>query len=242
MSVSPSLVQSPGYRSATHARPEHRRRGNRSRVSGNRHVRYLRTTLCFKCQWRLPPSGRVCGARCCYAEHRDTAAASLAGESNGDGTLAVLTFEVVTVKASTLILYNVILSDSAGVGSWPRVENGQVIEAALTPKETALLPNYPNPLTPETWLPYHLAHAADVTLTVYDTKGAVVRRFELGHQPAGFYIARAKAAYWNGRNEKRGIGCKWGLFLSTPCGGLYRVTADGDCKISRRDLLVAIIG
>ena len=129
------------------------------------------------------------------------AATALAGVSNGDGTLAALTFEVVAVKASTLTLSDVILSDSAGVGSRPHVENGQVIEAALTPKETALLPNYPNPFNPETWLPYHLAHAADVTLTVYDTKGAVVRQLVLGHQPAGFYTARAKAAYWNGRNE-----------------------------------------
>ena len=42
--------------------------------------------------------------------------------------------------------------------------------------------------------------SADVTLTIYTSKGAVVRRFELGHQPAGFYTARAKAAYWDGRN------------------------------------------
>ena len=73
--------------------------------------------------------------------------------------------------------------------------------AALTPKETALLPNYPNPFNPETWIPYHLAHDADVVLTVYDAKGLLVRRLDLGHQPAGYYTARAKAAYWNGRNE-----------------------------------------
>ena len=73
--------------------------------------------------------------------------------------------------------------------------------AALTPKETVLLPNYPNPFNPETWIPYHLAHAADVTLTIYDTKGTVVRQFELGHQPAGYYTDRSKAAYWNGCNE-----------------------------------------
>ena len=72
--------------------------------------------------------------------------------------------------------------------------------ATLTPKETLLLPNYPNPFNPETWIPYHLAHAADVTLVLYDTKGVVVRRLELGHQPSGFYTARSKAAYWNGRN------------------------------------------
>ena len=29
--------------------------------------------------------------------------------------------------------------------------------AALTPKETVLLPNYPNPFNPETWIPYHLS-------------------------------------------------------------------------------------
>ena len=75
--------------------------------------------------------------------------------------------------------------------------------SALTPKATALLPNYPNPFNPETWIPYHLAHPADVTLTIYDTKGAVIRRFELGHHPAGFYTARSKAAYWDGRNANR---------------------------------------
>ena len=61
--------------------------------------------------------------------------------------------------------------------------------------------NYPNPFNPETWIPYHLAHDAEVQLTIYNTKGAVVRQLELGYQPAGFYTARAKAGYWNGRNE-----------------------------------------
>ena len=83
--------------------------------------------------------------------------------------------------------------------------------AALTPKETALLPNYPNPFNPETWIPYHLAHDVDVTLTIYDTKGVVVRQLDLGHQPAGYYTAQTKAAYWDGRNS-----------LSEPVGsGVY---------------------
>ena len=73
--------------------------------------------------------------------------------------------------------------------------------AALTPKATALLPNYPNPFNPETWIPYRLAHAADVTLTIYDIKGVVVRQLELGHQVAGYYTARSKAAYWDSCNE-----------------------------------------
>ena len=71
---------------------------------------------------------------------------------------------------------------------------------ALTPKETVLLPNYPNPFNPETWIPYHLASAADVQVTIYDTKGTIVRQLDLGHHPAGYYTDRAKAAYWDGRN------------------------------------------
>ena len=72
---------------------------------------------------------------------------------------------------------------------------------AMRPDETELLPNYPNPFNPETWIPYHLAHAADVTLTIYDTKGLMVRQLDLGHQPAGYYTDKTQAAYWDGRNQ-----------------------------------------
>ena len=73
--------------------------------------------------------------------------------------------------------------------------------AALTPKKNALLFNHPNPFNPETWIPYHLAHAADVQITIYGTKGAVVRQLDLGYQSAGYYTDRSKAAYWDGHNE-----------------------------------------
>ena len=69
------------------------------------------------------------------------------------------------------------------------------------PIKTALLPNYPNPFNPETWMPYQLAHDANVTLTIFDIKGAAVRRLELGHRLAGYYTAQEKAAYWDGRNK-----------------------------------------
>ena len=58
-------------------------------------------------------------------------------------------------------------------------------ETEKVPKATALLANYPNPFNPETWIPYHLAEPADVTLTIYGTNGTVVRTLALGHQPAG---------------------------------------------------------
>ena len=72
--------------------------------------------------------------------------------------------------------------------------------AALRPTATVLLANYPNPFNPETWIPYHLATDADVQITIYDTEGRLVRRLDLGHQLAGYYTARSKAAYWDGRN------------------------------------------
>ena len=77
----------------------------------------------------------------------------------------------------------------------------QQLLSVLTPKETALLPNYPNPFNPETWIPYHLAEAADVQVTIYDIQGTEVRLLELGYQPAGYYTDRSKAVYWEGRNQ-----------------------------------------
>ena len=73
--------------------------------------------------------------------------------------------------------------------------------AALIPKESTLLPNYPNPFNPETWIPYRLAEDTFVTLTIYDGSGQVVRTLNVGHRVAAFYESRSKAIYWNGRNE-----------------------------------------
>ena len=70
----------------------------------------------------------------------------------------------------------------------------------LSPKETMLLPNFPNPFNPETWIPYHLANDTDVSLSIYDINGALVRELDLGHQRAGYYTDRSRAAYWDGRN------------------------------------------
>ena len=75
------------------------------------------------------------------------------------------------------------------------------LHAALIPKETVLLPNYPNPFNPETWIPYRLAEDAFVTLTIYDQSGQIVRTLDVGHQIAGYYTDRTKAVYWDGKNE-----------------------------------------
>ena len=70
----------------------------------------------------------------------------------------------------------------------------------LTPQETVLLPNYPNPCNPETWIPYQLANSSDVQIVIYDTRGTTIRHLALGHQLTGYYTTRDRAAYWDGRN------------------------------------------
>jgi flagellar hook assembly protein FlgD len=64
--------------------------------------------------------------------------------------------------------------------------------------ETRLLPNYPNPFNPETWIPYQLAVPAHVTIDIYTATGQRVRRLDLGQKRAGRYHQRALAAYWDG--------------------------------------------
>ncbi len=56
------------------------------------------------------------------------------------------------------------------------------------PTETALLPNYPNPFNPETWIPYKLAAPADVNISIYAADGRLVRRLDLGHQTVGMNL------------------------------------------------------
>ena len=77
----------------------------------------------------------------------------------------------------------------------------QLTPADLIPQRTVLLANYPNPFNPETWLPYQLANAAEVTIRIYSATGQLVRHLDLGFQQAGYYIGKARAAYWDGRND-----------------------------------------
>ena len=94
---------------------------------------------------------------------------------------------------------------------------------ALTPKETALLPNYPNPFNPETWIPYQLAKSAEVTLYIYAVNGTLVRTLTLGHQPAGVYQTRSRAAYWDGKNAF-GEPVASGVYFYTLTAGNFTAT------------------
>jgi hypothetical protein len=68
-------------------------------------------------------------------------------------------------------------------------------------KRTALLQNFPNPFNPETWIPYQLAVAANVSITIYTIQGHRVRRIEVGERSAGVYLDKETAVYWDGRSD-----------------------------------------
>ena len=96
---------------------------------------------------------------------------------------------------------NGLLAESDGSPKYRRaIAMLQSFLVALRPDKTRLLANYPNPFNPETWIPYQLAAAGDVAFVIYDARGAVVRRLAVGHQKAGYYVERNRAAYWDGRN------------------------------------------
>ena len=259
------------------------------------------------------------------------AATAFADESNGDGTLVTITFEVVTVKVSTVNLSNVILTDSMGGSTKPQTAGAEIVIptyrsedvnadgvvditdlmlvasnfgysganaadvnddgivniidltlvaaafdsppaapgfqgilsrnlenmptratvakwlnearqlnlsdpdfqrglrileqllASFTPKETALLANYPNPFNPETWIPYQLASPADVSISIYGMDGKLVRTLDLGHQAVGMYHHRSQAAHWDGKNAL-GESVASGVYFYTFKAGKYSAT------------------
>ena len=104
----------------------------------------------------------------------------------------------------------------------------KLLETVTVPKKTMLLANYPNPFNPETWIPYQLAKPAAVNLTIYAANGSVVRTLALGHQAAGIYQGRGRAAYWDGKNE---IG-------ESAASGIYFYTFTADDFTATRKMLL----
>ena len=69
------------------------------------------------------------------------------------------------------------------------------------PEQTQLLPNYPNPFNPETWIPFELSQYSKVSITIYNVAGTPVRNIRMGHLEVGSYVSQSKAAYWDGKTD-----------------------------------------
>ena len=166
---------------------------------------------------------------------------------NGDGVISILDLILVSQRiagSSAAPMARTDSVDAATIEAWiaqarleddgshpfkQGIENLESLLASLIPEETALLANYPNPFNPETWIPYQLAESAEVTLTIYDINGQLVRRLRVGHQAAGMYQSRSRAVYWDGRNQ-------FGEFVAS---GLYFYTLKaGEFTATRRMLIL----
>ena len=104
----------------------------------------------------------------------------------------------------------------------------QQLLATARPEKTQLFANYPNPFNPETWIPYELATDTHVRITIYNTQGVVIRRLQFGHQSAGYYTDRDRAAYWDGRNA---LG-------EQVASGLYFYQLETDTMSSMRKMVI----
>ncbi len=174
-------------------------------------------------------------------------AANARTDVNGDGVVNILDLNVVAkhlgelsgiaAAPATLVIGDIAL-DPVMIRAWIAqaeieddgsltfqrgITNLQQLLTLLVPERTALLPNYPNPFNPETWIPYQLAESADVRLCIYATNGVLVRTLALGHQHAGTYQNRSQAAYWDGHNEV-GEPVASGVYFYTLIAGDFKAT------------------
>ena len=130
-----------------------------------------------------------------------------------------LTFDGTNFDTDSVLTFTVGADALAGY-SGPQL-TAQLSVTAI--RDDALGANFPNPFNPETWIPYQLSKPAAVTVTIYNIRGVVVRRLALGHQPAGLYQTRSRAAYWDGRNAL-GEPVASGLYFYTLIAGDFTAT------------------
>ena len=90
-------------------------------------------------------------------------------------------------------------ADSSVVAVEPQ---GKLTTAFGAVKRNALFQNYPNPFNPETWIPFQIASDATTLISIYAVDGSLIRKIALGRRPAGIYLSRDRAAYWDGRDER----------------------------------------
>jgi hypothetical protein len=79
------------------------------------------------------------------------------------------------------------------------------------PDQTALLNVYPNPFNPSAFITYSLQEAGEVSFSIYNLRGQLLRRIEPGSEPAGTH-----QIVWDGKDQ-----------LGQSCSsGIYRIRMD----------------
>ncbi len=159
------------------------------------------------------------------AQHISDSTASAPGQianGNNDSAIADVNYTELSATIRTWITYAQ-MEDDGSIAFLKGIANLQKLLNSTIPKKTELLPNYPNPFNPETWIPYQLLNPANVTLTIYDVNGNNVKNFVLGYQEAGIYQTRSSAVYWDGKNNI-GETVASGVYFYTLIAGNFTAT------------------
>jgi hypothetical protein len=159
---------------------------------------------------RRESPGRIAVA---FASARPIGGSDAALEVTFEATGSVQRMRHGTIRASHLRLNRAL------------IETDFAFPFRIEPFANRLMANYPNPFNPETWIPFELSDAADVTVRIYGLDGGLVRALELGRRAVGEYVGRDDAAYWDGKNA-RGESVASGVYV-------YELTA-GDYHAVRR--------
>lgn len=111
---------------------------------------------------------------------------------------------------------HVVFSQTTGVREGPTAEQA--------PLAFRLLQNYPNPFNPSTTLVYETATTSDVSVRIFDLKGALIRDLLHEVQGAGRYLVS-----WDGTDNTR---------AHVSSGAYFCVVQSGGQVLSRRLLLL----
>lgn len=165
-------------------------------------------------QWKLPDGAK---ARLGKGEINDITCTQ-------DGALLAVASSIGIWISVTDKARNTIYNDFTEITCFEVIEAQAAPTVQVTlPEKNALLPNYPNPFNPETWIPYQLSAPADVSITIYGSNGGLIRTLNIGHKTAGTYHHRNNAAHWDGKNAQ-GEPVASGIFFYTLTAGDWTAT------------------
>jgi len=149
------------------------------------------------------------------------------GELNGGGGVDKFRIKIWDKNDGDAVAYDNQMGDADGTDATHEIGGGSIVihgDRSAAPAFTRvagfeLAQNYPNPFNPETWIPYQLAGDVDVIIRICDVTGKLISTLDLGHKPAGAYITKDKAAYWDGKNEAGERVASGIYFYSVQAGG-----------------------
>ena len=95
---------------------------------------------------------------------------------------------------SNVSISNLILAGANGVSV--DCERDATFDVNFMPEVTSLEKNYPNPFNPSTTIPFNITQSGNVTLSVYDMSGSLVKTLTSDYKEAGSY-----KVIWNGLNN-----------------------------------------